>query len=97
MSIFDQHLSFFDQAIQILIALLVASVILCFIRLLRGPDVADRAVAFDLIAIHAVGIIALFAVHTGAPVLADAAIIISVLGFLGTVMLARYWEQSENQ
>jgi multicomponent Na+:H+ antiporter subunit F len=92
-----QPLSFFDQGIEILITLLVASIILCFIRLVRGPDVADRAVAFDLIAVHAVGIIALFAVRTGSPALADAAIIISVLGFLGTVMLARYWEQSENQ
>jgi multicomponent Na+:H+ antiporter subunit F len=94
---FTQPLSLFDQGIEILIALLVASIILCFIRLVRGPDVADRAVAFDLIAVHAVGIIALFAVRTGSPALADAAIIISVLGFLGTVMLARYWEQSENQ
>jgi multicomponent Na+:H+ antiporter subunit F len=92
-----QPLSFFGQGIEILITLLVASIILCFIRLVRGPDVADRAVAFDLIAVHAVGIIALFAVRTGSPTLADAAIIISVLGFLGTVMLARYWEQSENQ
>ncbi|MBX3001118.1 MAG: hypothetical protein KF893_21525 [Caldilineaceae bacterium] len=94
---FAQPLSLFGQGIEILIALLVASIILCFIRLVRGPDVADRAVAFDLIAVHAVGIIALFAVRTGSPTLADAAIIIAVLGFLGTVMLARYWEQSENQ
>lgn len=94
---FTEPLSRFDLGIEILIALLVTSIILCFIRLVRGPDVADRAVAFDLIAVHAVGIIALFAVRTGSPVLADAAIIISVLGFLGTVMLARYWEQSENQ
>jgi multicomponent Na+:H+ antiporter subunit F len=94
---FAERLSPFGQGIEILIALLVASLILCFVRLLRGPDVADRAVAFDLIAVHAVGIIALFAVRTGSPALADAAIIISVLGFLGTVMLARYWEQSENQ
>jgi multicomponent Na+:H+ antiporter subunit F len=94
---FTEPLSRFDLGIEILITLLVASIILCFVRLVRGPDVADRAVAFDLIAVHAVGIIALFSVRTGSPVLADAAIIISVLGFLGTVMLARYWEQSENQ
>jgi multisubunit Na+/H+ antiporter MnhF subunit len=91
------NLSFFDRSIEFLIALLVASIIICFVRLMRGPDVANRAVAFDLIAIHAVGIIALFAVYTDSAALADAAIIISVLGFLGTVMLARYWEQSNNQ
>jgi multisubunit Na+/H+ antiporter MnhF subunit len=92
-----QNLSFFDRSIEFLIALLVTSIIICFVRLMRGPDVANRAVAFDLIAIHAVGIIALFSVYTDSAALADAAIIISVLGFLGTVMLARYWEQSNNQ
>jgi multisubunit Na+/H+ antiporter MnhF subunit len=93
----DQFFPFFAPSIEILITLLVASIIICFIRLVRGPDVANRAVAFDLIAVHAVGIIALFAVYSGSPVLADAAIVISVLGFLGTLMLARYWEQSKNQ
>lgn len=87
----------FQMGIEILIGLLAFSLILCFIRFFIGPDLPDRTVAFDLISIHAVAIIALFAMRSGSAVLADATIVISVLGFLGTLMLARYWEQSGNQ
>ena len=50
--------------------------------------------AFDLIAVHAVGIFALFAVRSGSPLLLDGAAVTAVLGFLGTVMFARYLEQA---
>ncbi len=84
----------FEAAIGILIFVLAASLTVCFIRLYRGPDVPNRTVAFDLIAIHAVAIFALFAVHSGSFVLLEGAIVTAVLGFLGTVMFARYLERS---
>ncbi|MEZ4584369.1 MAG: monovalent cation/H+ antiporter complex subunit F [Caldilineaceae bacterium] len=49
-----------------LLVTLGISLLVCFVRLYRGPNPPNRAVAFDLIAIHAVGIIALFAVRTEA-------------------------------
>ncbi len=61
-------------------------------RLLRGPSIPDRAVAFDLIIIHLVGLITMFVVTTGEMVLLDTLIVISVLGFLGTVAIARLIE-----
>ena len=85
--------NYFQFALEILLALLSISLILCFVRLYWGPDVPDRAVAFDLITSHAIGLFALFSVYNGSPTLLDGAIIITVLGFLGTVMLARYLEQ----
>jgi multisubunit Na+/H+ antiporter MnhF subunit len=87
----------FQMGLEILISLLAFSLILCFIRFFIGPDLPDRTIAFDLISIHAVAIIALFAMRIGSSVLTDATMVISVLGFLGTVMLARYWEQSGNR
>ncbi len=61
-------------------------------RLLRGPSIPDRAVAFDLIIIHLVGLITMFVVTTGEMILLDTLIVISVLGFLGTVAIARLIE-----
>jgi multisubunit Na+/H+ antiporter MnhF subunit len=84
----------FMHTLDVLLAVLVFSLVLCFIRLYLGPDVPDRTVAFDASAVHAVAIIALYAVRVGAPVLLDAAIITAVLGFLGTTMMAHYLEQS---
>ena len=84
-----------DTVLDILAVILSISTLLAFIRLYIGPGAPDRTVAFDLIAVHVVGIIALVAIRTGADDLLDAAIITAVLGFLGTVMLARFVEQSD--
>jgi multicomponent Na+:H+ antiporter subunit F len=61
-------------------------------RLLRGPSIPDRATAFDMIMTHIVALIATFVVTTGQLVLIDAVLVVSVLGFLGTVALARFIE-----
>jgi len=73
--------------------LLSVSLLLCFGRLLRGPNLPDRTVAFDLISIHAVGIFVLFAVNSHSYVLLEGAIVTAVLGFLGTMMFARALER----
>lgn len=80
-----------------LMTLLAMSLLICFVRLYRGPDVPNRTVAFDLIAIHAVGIFALFAVRSNTFVLLEGAIVTAVLGFLGTVMFAHYLERRGEQ
>lgn len=90
-------MTLFTTGIEILILILSISLALCFLRLYRGPDVPNRVVAFDLIAVHAVAIIALFAIEQGAMFLLDVTIITGVLGFLGTVMVARYMEQSKGE
>ena len=53
---------------------------ICFIRLYIGPDVPNRTVAFDVIAIHTVAIVALFAIRNHAPYLIDVTIITGVAG-----------------
>jgi len=83
----------FELWLNGLMTLLAVSLLICFIRLVRGPDVPNRTVAFDLIAVHAVGIFALFAVQYSSEVLLEGATITAVLGFLGTVMLARFLER----
>lgn len=87
----------FTVAMDILIALLSVSLALCFVRLYFGPDVPNRTSAFDLTALHAVGLVALFAMRNQAPSLLDITLVTAVLGFLGTVLLARYLEQSNRE
>jgi multicomponent Na+:H+ antiporter subunit F len=88
-------MSLFDSGLQLLMVILSSSLVICFIRLYRGPDIPNRTVAFDVIAIHAVAIVTLFAIQHRASPLLDITIITGVLGFLGTVMVARYLEQSQ--
>ena len=72
------------------LAVLMLSVALAFVRLLRGPGIADRVVALDLIAVVAVGILATLAILRDQPVFLDAAIVVALIGFLGTIAFAQY-------
>lgn len=86
-----------ENWIDATLTILAVSLMICFVRLYIGPNPPNRAVAFDTIAIHAVGIFALIAMRSDAPALLDAAIITAVLGFVGTMMFARYIEKSNVQ
>jgi len=87
----------FDLILDFLLTVLSISLFICFVRLYIGPNPPNRTVAFDTIAIHAVALIVLFAMRSDAPSLLDAAIITAILGFVGTMMLARYMEHAELQ
>lgn len=73
--------------------LLAGAVILAFVRLLRGPTLADRIVAFDLIAAASAGLIVVTAITTGEAVLLDAASIWAVIAFLSVIAFAWYIER----
>jgi multicomponent Na+:H+ antiporter subunit F len=70
-----------------------AAVLLTFMRLARGPSLSDRVIALDLIAVLAVGLIAMLAFAAGQPIFLDAAIVLALVAFLGTVAFARYLER----
>ncbi|MCC6176342.1 MAG: hypothetical protein IT305_13635 [Chloroflexi bacterium] len=79
-------------ATGVLIAL-VGSLFVTFIRLVRGPSLADRVVALELSGTLVVGIIAAYAILTLESVLLDVAIALALVAFLGTVAVARYLER----
>ena len=66
------------------------SLVLTFIRLLRGPTLPDRVVALDLIGTIVVGIIAVYAIATDQAVFLRDVIVLTVLSFLSTVAFAYY-------
>jgi multicomponent Na+:H+ antiporter subunit F len=69
------------------------AVLLVFVRLVRGPSLSDRVIALDLIAVLAVGLIAMVAFEADQPVFLDAGIALALVAFLGTVAFARYLER----
>jgi len=74
-------------------AILCAALLLAFVRLVKGPTVADRVVALDLLAVISVGVIIIHDVATELPVFLDAAIVLALVGFAGTIAFARYLER----
>lgn len=71
-------------------ALLVVAMALAFVRLVRGPTLPDRVVALDLMALLVVGLIAIQLIASGEAVYLDAAIVLALVGFLGTVAFSLY-------
>jgi multicomponent Na+:H+ antiporter subunit F len=83
------------QTISLYIALpgLTIAAFLAFLRVLRGPTLADRVVAIDLMASLAIGIIAVYAIASDNPVVLDIALVLALLSFLGTVAFGFYLER----
>lgn len=73
--------------------LLGIAVVLAFVRLVRGPNLADRVVALDLIATLAIGMAGVYAIAVKQPILLDVALVLALISFLGTVAFAYYIER----
>jgi multicomponent K+:H+ antiporter subunit F len=59
-------------------------------RLVIGPDAADRILALDTLTVNGAGLLILFCIEVGSTLYFEAALLIAVLGFVGTVALAKY-------
>ena len=82
--------SLLDIATKLSIIILTVSMILAFIRVLRGPTPPDRIISLDLIASVVVGILAIHAIRTEEYVYVTAGIALALITFIGTVALALF-------
>jgi multicomponent Na+:H+ antiporter subunit F len=74
-------------------AMIMIGIVLCFIRLAKGPTLADRVVALDMMTVVLVAFCGLYAVFAEEAAFLDVAIVLALVGFLATVALARYAER----
>ena len=79
-----------NVAVLIALACITAALLLSFWRLLRGPSLTDRILALDTMYINTVALLVLFGIHQGITVFFEAALIIALMGFVGTVALCKY-------
>jgi len=66
------------------------SILLCLLRLVRGPDSADRILAFDTLYINALALLIVLGIRQPGSLYFEAALLIALTGFIGTVALSRY-------
>ena len=78
--------------IAIVVALVVVGVamLLSLWRLLRGPTAPDRILALDTLYVNTVAQLILFGMYLDSELYFEAALIIAMLGFFGTVVLSKY-------
>jgi len=84
-----------DVISQLTLVTLGAALVVAFVRLVKGPTLPDRIVAMDLFGVLVVGVIVVLAGWSGVRATLDAAIVIALIGFLGTIAYATYVERGD--
>ncbi len=59
-------------------------------RLLRGPGLPDRILALDTLYINALALLVVLGLMLGTKLFFEVAMLIGLLGFVGTVVLSKY-------
>ncbi|MFO7720984.1 MAG: monovalent cation/H+ antiporter complex subunit F [Gillisia sp.] len=88
-------MSWYEIVLMIALILLSFSIVLVFIRIVLGPTLPDRVISFDLIGTITIGMIAIYSITTGVESYMDAAIILSLVMFLGAIAFAYYMKKKK--
>ena len=82
-----------DFIFYFVLPILSISVILIFIRFIKGPHMVDRVIALDLIVTTGIGFISAYSILYDQPAFLDVAMILALIAFLGTVAFTYYIQQ----
>ncbi len=83
-----------DSLLIASLVLLLAAMMLGFFRMARGPSVVDRILAFDAVVLCAVGLTALLSRWWQSELYVELILIISSLGFFGTVAFVFFLQRT---
>lgn len=79
-----------DVALIAGFVLVAAAMMMTLYRLVRGPALPDRIVALDTLYINAVALLMLVGIHLDSSIFFEAALLIAMMGFAGTVALCKH-------
>ncbi len=77
-------------ALIIAITLVCGALSLSLWRLLAGPSDPDRILALDTLYVNAIALLVLLGILLGSALYFEAALLIAMMGFVGTVALCKY-------
>jgi multicomponent Na+:H+ antiporter subunit F len=81
-----------ELVIMAAIVALTVGVVLSGIRMIIGPTIYDRVLAFDTAGLDVIGAILLVEILFDTGVFMEVVLVIALLGFLGTITLTAYLE-----
>ncbi|PLX95395.1 MAG: K+/H+ antiporter subunit F [Desulfuromonas sp.] len=77
-------------AVWLSFVLVAGAIVFSALRLLIGPSAADRILALDTLYINAIALLVLLGIQLASPLYFEAALLIALMGFVGTVALAKF-------
>lgn len=79
-----------SSALTIAFLLVSIALLLSLWRLIRGPEKADRMLALDTLYVNSVALLVLLGILLASNLYFEAALLIALFGFVGTVALAKF-------
>ena len=83
--------SAYDTLYTVMLVVLSALTLLCLIRVVQGPRVADRIVSVNMISTLTISMICILAIRQQQGYLVDVALIYALIGFLAVVVLCKVY------
>lgn len=74
---------------------IAALIPLLLVRFVKGPSLPDRVVALETVVSLVVALLVLNAYFLGSSLYIDAALVLSVFGFISAVAIAKYLERGD--
>ncbi|QJP17312.1 K+/H+ antiporter subunit F [Starkeya sp. ORNL1] len=84
-----------DGALVLAQVLLAAAMAIAAYRLVRGPRAQDRILGLDTFYVNAMLLLVVLGIRSGTTLYFEAALIIGMLGFVGTVAFAKFLMRGE--
>ncbi|WP_207173731.1 K+/H+ antiporter subunit F [Halochromatium glycolicum] len=79
-----------NSALAIAFLLVSIALLLSLWRLIRGPEKPDRMLALDTLYVNSVALLVLLGILLASNLYFEAALLIALFGFVGTVALAKF-------
>jgi len=79
-----------NLVLPVVVGMVALAMLLNLWRLARGPSIPDRILALDTLGINTVALVMLLGIALGHAVFFEAALVIAVMGFVGTVALCKF-------
>lgn len=77
-------------AIYIAYTMLGIALLINLWRAVQGPSILDRTLALDTMYINAIALLMILGVHLDDALYFEAALLIAMMGFIGTVAICKY-------
>ena len=81
----------YEMLFQSALVVLAVMTLLCLVRAIQGPRIADRIVSINMISTMTIAMICILAIRQNQGYLMDVALIYALIGFLAVVVLCKVY------
>jgi multicomponent K+:H+ antiporter subunit F len=84
-----------ELSIAYALVCVLAAMLLCTVRLLKGPSAHDRVLALDTLWMCGMLLALVLGIRSGSQIYFEAAMLIALVGFVSTVAMAKFLMRGE--